>query len=262
MAAAVPWPGTGGGPMADPLVLATVVAGALIAGFVNGFAGFGTALIASGFWFLVLPAPMVPPLLVIAAVAGQLVGLIRLHGHLDWRKGHWLISGGLAGVPLGTWLLTLARPESLKLVVGLVLLTYVAAQASRLGALRLNRPGDGWADRLVGFIGGVLGGFGGVSGPPPLVWLQIRGLSGAEARARYQPFNFAVLALAMVTMAVAGKVDGAVLAWSALTVPLSVIGALIGLRAFLGVSEGAFRRAVLVLLLASGMALSWQGLAG
>ena len=54
----------------------------------------GTALVASGFWFLVLPAPMVPPLLVISAVAGQVVGLIRLRGRMDWRQGHWLVSGG------------------------------------------------------------------------------------------------------------------------------------------------------------------------
>lgn len=36
-------------------LLIALAAGALAAGFINGFAGFGTALVASSFWFLVLP---------------------------------------------------------------------------------------------------------------------------------------------------------------------------------------------------------------
>ena len=246
--------------MADPLTLAIVALGALVAGFVNGLAGFGTALIASGFWFLVLPAAMVPPLLVISAVAGQVVGLIRLRGRMDWRQGHWLVSGGVIGVPLGTAALVAARPEALKLAVGLVLLTYVAAQATRLSHLRLSPRPDGWADRLVGFVGGVLGGFGGVSGPPPLIWLQLRGLTGAEARARYQPFNFAILALALLSMAAVGKVTGPVLVWAALTVPLSILAALLGVRAYTGLSDQRFRQAVLALLALSGLALVVQAI--
>ena len=244
--------------MTDLWILAVVALGALVAGFVNGLAGFGTALVASGFWFLVLPAPMVPPLLVISAVAGQVVGLIRLRGRMDWRQGHWLVSGGVIGVPLGTAALLAAQPEALKLAVGLVLLAYVAAQATRLRHLRLAPRPDGWADRLVGFVGGVLGGFGGVSGPPPLIWLQLRGLTGAEARARYQPFNFAILALSLISMAIAGRVDAAVLGWAMVAVPLSVLGALAGVRAYGAISDAAFRRAVLALLVLSGAALLAQ----
>lgn len=47
---------------ATPLDLATgavVIAGALVAGFLTGLAGFGTALVASGFWFYALPADRV-----------------------------------------------------------------------------------------------------------------------------------------------------------------------------------------------------------
>lgn len=260
LAAASPRPGSPALRMADPWQIALVTLGALVAGFVNGFAGFGTALVASGFWFLVLPAPLVPPLLVISAVAGQIVGMIRLKAQLDWRKGRWLVSGGVLGVPLGTAALVAARPEALKLVIGLVLLAYVAAQGSRLARWRLTPRPDGWADRLVGFVGGVLGGFGGVSGPPPLVWLQLRGLSGAEARARYQPFNFAILSLSLAAMALAGRVTAEVLLWAALTVPLSILGALIGLRVWHGTSDTLFRRAVLTLLALSGVVLVAQAL--
>ena len=57
----------------DAAAWALVMAGALIAGFTTGFAGFGTGLVASGFWFYALPAHAVPPLVAFASVAAQIV---------------------------------------------------------------------------------------------------------------------------------------------------------------------------------------------
>jgi hypothetical protein len=45
----------------DTATLAVVLLGALVAGFTTGLAGFGTALVASGFWLHALPAAVVPP---------------------------------------------------------------------------------------------------------------------------------------------------------------------------------------------------------
>ena len=60
----------------DSLNFAIVVAGALLAGFASGFAGFGTGLVAAGFWFHALPSAIVPPLIVLQSVAGQVIGMI------------------------------------------------------------------------------------------------------------------------------------------------------------------------------------------
>src|SRR3546814_14316353 len=68
----------------DSATLAFLLFGALAAGFVTGFAGFGTGLVASGFWFHVLPAAFVPPMVVMASVAAQLVGLAGVRPTVDW----------------------------------------------------------------------------------------------------------------------------------------------------------------------------------
>ena len=70
----------------DLATVAIVVAGALVAGFTTGFAGFGTGLVASGFWFHVLPAAMVPPLVALASVAGQIVGVVTVRKAFDWAR--------------------------------------------------------------------------------------------------------------------------------------------------------------------------------
>jgi uncharacterized membrane protein YfcA len=62
----------------DLSTLAIVIVGALVAGFTTGFAGFWTGLVASGLWFHALPAAMVPPLIALASVTAQIVGLITV----------------------------------------------------------------------------------------------------------------------------------------------------------------------------------------
>ncbi len=85
--------------------LLIVLLGAFIGGFTTGFAGFGTGLVSSGLWFHVLPAPFVPPLVALASVAAQIVGLISLRKSFEWRRVYPYLAGAVIGVPLGVWFL-------------------------------------------------------------------------------------------------------------------------------------------------------------
>jgi uncharacterized membrane protein YfcA len=235
-----------------------VLAGALTAGFVTGFSGFGTALVASAFWYFALPAAMVPPLVTMLGLAAQLVGLTAFRAAFDWRRVWPFLAGGVPGVAAGVALLGLASPGTLRLAVGVLLLAYAGWQFS--GRLRPNIGawGGRGADGAVGFGGGVLGGFAGLSGPLPIVWLQLRGGPALDQRTVYQPFNLVILSLAGISMAAAGHVDGPVLTVAAACLPLSLGGAWLGVRLFKRVSEALFRRVVLGLLLVSGLALVAQ----
>lgn len=245
-----------------PAALLAVVAGALVAGFTTGFSGFGTALVTSGLWYYALPAPMVPPLVVMAAVAGQVVGLITVRRSFDWQRTAPFLAGGVVGVPLGVAALSAAAPGTLKTSVGVFLVAYAVLQFSGLGRLSVGTWGGRRADAAIGLGGGILGGFAGLSGPLPLVWLQLRGGPSAGQRATYQPFNLVVLAVAGLGMALSGAMTRQVLWVAAFSLPVTLLGAWIGARVYVGVSEAAFRRAVLGLLLASGAVLVGQALAG
>ncbi len=84
-------------------MLTVVLLGALAAGFMTGFAGFGTGLVASGLWFHALPMPMVPPLVAQASVAAQSIGIITVRKAFDWNKAQPFLLGGLIGArPPGT----------------------------------------------------------------------------------------------------------------------------------------------------------------
>ncbi|WP_165759758.1 sulfite exporter TauE/SafE family protein [Falsiruegeria litorea] len=244
----------------DWVTVGLLVAGALTAGFINGFAGFGTALVASGFWFLVLPAHVVPPLIILAALAGQVVGLWKLSGRMDFRLSIYLISGGVLGVPVGALLLSVLDPNVVKTTIGWFLIAYALFQLKGLPAAMVSAPEDGFADRSIGFVGGVLGGFAGLSGVLPLIWLQLKRLSPADQRARYQPFNLFILMLSAVAMVALGKVDTELMAYAGVAIPFSLLGAVVGANMFLSISEKGFQRAVLVLLMLSGCFIVSQSL--
>ena len=231
--------------------LAIVIIGALLAGFTTGFAGFGTGLVASGIWFHALPAAMVPPLVALASVAAQVVGLVTAKPYLV---------GGVIGVPLGVAALAAASPFLLRVSIGAFLIAYATYQLFQRHKREIAGWGDKTADAIIGVGGGFLGGFAGLSGPLPLIWLQLRGGDSARQRAIYQPFNVIVLALASVAMSISGQITSRVLWVALLCLPATLIGAWIGARVYVGVSAQTFQRVVLSLLLLSGCILIGQAL--
>lgn len=242
----------------EVLQLLGLLSGALLAGFVNGFAGFGTALFASGIWFAVLPFEVVPPLVVISALTGQVTGLLRLRRHLSFIKAWPFISGGILGVPLGTAILFLVSPDLIKAFIAVLLIGYALWQMTgKSTGLAAPLPSK-LIDRSVGFGGGVLGGLAGLSGPLPIIWCQLQALSATEQRARYQPFNLVILALSLLSMMAFGMVTAQVMLFAVIAVPATVISSLIGVWSFQRTSESDFKTWILRLLLISGLFILFQ----
>lgn len=227
--------------------------GALVAGFVSGFAGFGTALFASGIWFAVMPVHVVAPLVILCAFVGQLMGLIRLSKHISIRGAWPLISGGIVGVPIGTVALFALSPTVIKLAIGLFLVIYAIWQLLGERTRIVIGPQPMIYDRLVGFVGGILGGIAGLAGPLPIIWLQLQDLPASQQRARYQPFNLCILGLSCLSLAVFGLFTTELLSLALYAVPLTAIGAWFGIKLYQRTSEQAFRVWILVLLLLSGL---------
>ncbi len=248
------------GPSFDSATLAFVIAGALMAGFTTGFAGFGTGLVASGFWFHVLPAAMVPPLVALASVAGQIVGFVTVRKAFDWTRLIPFLIGAAVGIPLGVAALAAVSPVWLRMSAGTFLVVYSAYQHVVQRRREIGAWGGRWADGVVGVGGGFLGGFAGLSAPLPVMWLQLRGGSTDSQRAIYQPFNLIVLTLASAGMGLGGQITAHVLWIAAFSLPATLAGAWIGARLYGAVSPRTFQRLVLLLLLASGGILIAQAL--
>lgn len=234
--------------------IALVVAGALAAGFVNGLSGTGYALVSLGFWLHAMSPVTAAPLVAFCSVCGHLQSLPRIWQGVIWTRLWPFLAGGLIGVPLGTAMLAHVQVKPLKVGVGLLLILYCAWMAF------VRRPpvvmgGGRVADATAGFGGGFLGGMASISGPIPVIWTQLRGWNMLAQRGVNQPFNMSVLAFSVVTAGIAGFLDRTFFLWAAITLPVTLIGAHVGLRLFRRVNDTEFRRIILVLLGLSGATL-------
>ena len=232
--------------------------GALAGGFVSGLAGFGTALMALGIWLYVLPPSAAVPLVLICSVVAQTATLPSMWKSFDLTLVWPFLIGGLLGVPIGTMLVAHADPAIFKLTVGILLLVFPTA-------LYFSAPmafefGGRIADGIIGFVGGILGGLAGLSGPPPILWASIRGWGKDERRGVFQTFNWTVLFVALCLQTASGLVGREVIWLAMLAFPGTVLGSWIGAKLYHALSDRNFRDIVLGMLVISGAILVWNSL--
>ena len=165
--------------------LAVVLAGALAGGFANGLTGFGTGLTALPFWLQVVEPVIAAQLASACGVIGQVATLPTIWHAIDWRRLAPTLLAGLVGVPIGIFLLPYVSLGTFKLTVGLVLIAYCSFMLLAAGRIKLTAGRQG-AEMAVGFMGGILGGLAGLSGPLPTIWAALKGWQKQERRIFFQ----------------------------------------------------------------------------
>lgn len=231
-----------------------LVAGAFLAAFVVGAAGFGDALILAAVWLHVLEPGEMVPLVVSCGVVMYGTCMVRLRGGVRPALLWPFVAGGAAGVPVGSWLLRFVEPEPFRLAVGVFLVLYTG-YALLAGRLPRVTAGGRVADGGVGLAGGVLGGLAGLSGILPTLWCGMRGFPKDVQRGIYQPYVLAMHGMAFGWLAFYGAVDAGVAVHFAWCLPAVLAGTLTGLRLYARLDEAQFRRIILATLAAAGVLL-------
>lgn len=240
---------------ADFVLLAV---GAAVAGFVQGLSGFAFGMVAMSFWVWGLDPRVAAVMTVFGALTGQLVAVFSLRR--DWRLAVLapFLAGGLLGVPMGVAVLPHLDANGFKFAFGLLLVVWCPLMLFAKRLPRVEKGGrlaDALADALAGLAGGFMGGIGGFTGVIPTLWCTLRGLDKDLQRSIIQNFNLAALTMTMAAYLASGAVTRDMLPMFAVVAPALLIPSLLGARLYVGLSELAFRRLVLSLLTASGLAM-------
>lgn len=231
-----------------------VVAGAALAGFVQGLTGFGFSLVALSVWAWALEPRLAAVMAVFGGLTGQVMAAATVRRGFDFKRLLPFAVGGLLGVPVGILILPHLDMPVFKAILGLLLTAWCPAMLVSGKLPRITWGGRG-ADGAVGWLGGILGGLGGFTGLLPTLWCTLRGLPKDVQRALIQNLNLMVLALTMVAYLVSGLVTRDTWPYLLVVAPAMLIPAFVGTRVYTGISELTFRRVVLGLLTASGLAM-------
>lgn len=236
--------------------LTYLLIGAAAGGFINGLAGTGTALFALGFYLVVLPPVTSVAIVALMSVLAGLQGLWVVRSEILANPARLLrfLIPGLAGVPIGLFLLNGIDAETLRIGIAVMLIIYGSYFSFRAALPAFSRRTP-WVDAAIGLVGGVLGGAASVSGAIPAMWLSIRPWPKAETRAVLQTYNVVILSTTITLLFFKGAYGAEAQRALLVTVPAGLIAAQIGIAVFRSLSDNMFRRLLIGLTLIMGLGI-------
>jgi hypothetical protein len=238
-----------GSPFELPIFVLATFAGALVA----GLSGFAFGLVVASIWLYILNPLQTATLIIAFGLIVQGYSVWKLRRALDWKKLWPFVAGAAFGVPVGVSILTWADPAHMRTGVGAFLVLY-----SLYALFRPTIPvkaGGAVADAGVGFLNGVLGGITGLAGILVTIWCGLRGWPKDVQRALFQPVAVATFLMSALWIGVKGAITVDTIKLFLIGLPALFAGTWLGLRLFGRLNEAAFRKVVLVLVLASGAML-------
>ena len=238
----------------SPLELAVTCVILVIAQLVYVLFGFGAGLIAVGSLALIFPEIKdVVVLLLLVNLPAELFVAWKSRKEVRWRPIVGLGLGIVVGIPIGAWLLSHTEPEIILTVLGWFLIAVGLVFIKLPPGGRITPPAV--AAPPTGLLSGILTGLFGTGGPPLIIWYHLAAASKSAFRAHLMTI-FLLMTLVRVPSYAANGLVTAPRLWSALLVmPAVLLGAWMGHRLHLQISERTFRRLVSLLLAVLGVML-------
>jgi uncharacterized membrane protein YfcA len=235
----------------DGINMWTALGVTFVAGLMRGFAGFGSAmLMAPIFAMLFGSADMVVTVVAIELIVSfQLFPQVRQHA--DWKLLTPMSIAACAAMPLGVWLLASMDKNAIITGVSAVIVFFVVVMWT---GWRYKGPRSNPATIMVGAISGAMMATTSVGGPPVLLYL----LSGNDPpqvnRANIVTYYFLTQFLLIAIVMATGVAGIEALIRAVILLPVMLLGAWVGGRAFHGLgNENLYRHVALAILFATGV---------
>jgi len=228
--------------------------GVFLGSLVSGFSGFAFSAAAGAILFHVFEPQRALPLMMACSIASQLMMMIALRGTVRFDARPLLLIGGAFGVALAVLGLSWIEPRVCRWLFGSFLAAYGTYLLLRKPQSSQTFGSDRIQQALIGTAGGVVGVFTAMPGAIPSIWCELRGCSKDEQRGLVQPFILGMQLLALLLMAPApGGVARDFCYQLAIAFPALVAGSWLGMQAFRRIDDDLFRKAILLVLVISGL---------
>jgi uncharacterized membrane protein YfcA len=229
----------GSGDLGTWLVLVAVV---IAAGILRGFSGFGSALlVVPVLGFTVGPAPAVAIATLLEGCATLLLFRPALP-HIDKRLLAAMVPSAACAIPLGHAVLTRLNPVASNLLISLAV-ACLAIWVMTGARLRFPRGLSGQIS--AGVLSGFLTGFGGVGGPPLVLYIVAGDGSALIKRANVIIISGMALVVAMVSMTLFGLLDRQAISGGFVLAPIFLLGGVLGAWLFRIAPERIYQRVAL-----------------
>jgi uncharacterized protein len=225
--------------------LLPVSAAALLAGFTQGLAGFGSVIVALPVFTALMGIKTAVPLANLFAMGISLYLCFRFRSIQQWPRFRPLIIAALPGIFLGTWILEIVPGRFLEISLAATITIYCLY--SFFGKEHSSIFGAPWA-YVAGFTSGLLGGSIGAYGPPIVIYISLQPWEVEIAKSVMSGFFFLASLGVAISHVAGGLIDAKVLSLAAAPIPSVTLGIMLGSACEGWLNEQMYRKVILVLL--------------
>ncbi|HQT38234.1 MAG TPA: sulfite exporter TauE/SafE family protein [Acidocella sp.] len=230
-----------------------------VAGLARGFTGFGMGIVAIPLLSLMMPPTDAVVIVLLLQVFVSLLNFKTSVTLCHWPLVNRLTVGSIVATPVGSWALLYFSANVLRLCIALIVL---ATAVTLVAGYRLKVIPSGWRVLALGVASGILNGLAGMSGPPVVAFFLAAPVSVAVARASMIMFFLISSALALIPLAIFGKIHLWSAAGSVAGLPVVLLGSVVGTKLYLSSHEGHFRFISIGLLVLAAMLAGLRALGG
>lgn len=227
------------------------------AGLTQSLTGFGFGLVAVPLLTLFISPKLAQPIVLIDGIVLNLIILKGVYGLVELRRMWPLMLAGLAGVPLGTWILANWDVQALRIYIGVI--TIVVAAFFATGFRREVRR-EKAASVPVGFLSGVMSGSINLGGPPVILFFANQNIPRQIFRANIIAYFLIIQAMAVPLLAFNGILTMGALSSGLVLLPGLILGGLLGSYFSAKVPELFVRRLTLLIVSGAGVVSLLNGL--
>jgi len=231
-----------------------------LGGLVNGIAGFGCALIATPLATQFIELPLAIPAGTIIGLAMSMQMGLTFRKYADWSRIRPLILGAFPGALTGVTLMNQLPGDTLKLAMGLFLVTYACWGLFFEGPSR--RVVSKYWGFLAGFCSSAIGTAFGMGGPPTIVYTSLTGWKQEQVKAGIGSFFMCAGVIMIAAQAIAGLQSVASITLATVAIPSAVSGCWIGIRISRFIGDFSYRKILFSVLGGMGGMILYRAVMG
>jgi uncharacterized membrane protein YfcA len=233
--------------MLTPFLIALIF---LLAGFVQGMTGFGSALVAIPLLGLIVDIKSAIPLCILNSLVITTYLSLKMRRDLDKRKVLPLCAAAIPGIILGSTLLKHLDSDIIRLWLGILLITY--SLYSLLSTPKPKKLHTAWS-YLAGFSSGAIGAAFSAGGPPTIIYTALNDWKKDTIKATLSGFFLFNSYVIATVHAISGLTTIEIFTYFLISAPFVLLGTLLGTICYGKIPHNLYLKVIFAFLTLMGI---------
>ena len=233
--------------MLTPLLISIIF---LLAGFVQGMTGFGSALVAIPLLSLVIDIKSAVPLCILNSLVITTYLSLKMRRHLDTKKILPLCIAAVPGIIIGSTVLKQVSSTLIRITLGALLIIYsLHTLYSKPKPRKLHKA---WS-YVAGFLSGAIGAAFSAGGPPTIIYTALNDWKKDTIKATLSGFFLFNSYLIAAVHDIEGLTTIEIFTYFMISAPFVLLGTVLGTICYGRIPRELYLRIIFAFLTAMGI---------